>query len=63
MKFRTLDALIEAYDEGSLSRDDRLVVDNDSVSLWHNGECVFERHPSELLEDALTALRLPWELV
>ena len=58
---RSLNDLQEAYADGSIPRDVRLVIDNDSVSLWLEHGCVFEMHPTELLEQALELLGIPNE--
>ena len=38
-------------------------VDEATDPLWNNAEDVFEMHPAELLEQALTLLGIPWEHV
>ena len=66
-KYETLEALKAAYDRGDLSAP--LMLDNDTASVCAGedgtmsddaGE-VFEMHPAELLEKALTLLGIPWE--
>lgn len=58
----TLAELKAAYESGALGPDDRLTIDNDQCDVYNSAtdEQVFEMHPSELLEQALTLLGIPW---
>jgi hypothetical protein len=63
----TLAELVQAYHDGTLKAP--LMLDNDHTSVWpdegaqYNERYVFEMHPEELLEQALTLLGIPWEHV
>lgn len=58
----TLAELKAAYESGALSPEDLLTIDNDQCDVYDSttDEQVFEMHPSELLEQALTLLDIPW---
>ena len=64
-KYSTLAKLKQAYDSGELSKDHRLVLDNDSshvyVKVDEDWVCVFNGPGYEIREDALTLLGIPWE--
>jgi hypothetical protein len=65
MKYKTLKELKEALDQGAVQVDpeggDCLVVESDSTYFYLDDECVFRKHPSDLLEEALDLLGIPWE--
>jgi hypothetical protein len=65
MKYTTLKELKEALDKGEIQvnpeNGDCLMVDSDSIYFYLDDECVFRRHPSDLLEEALDLLGIPWE--
>jgi hypothetical protein len=66
-KYKTLKELAEAYKSGELTKDDRLIVDNDYASVWtgesedSDGVKVFESNPVTLLEEALNLLGIEWD--
>jgi len=68
-KYKTLAELKAAYDSGELSKDNPVTLDNDSTSVYTEGdeendiggECVFSEHPADLMEQALDLLGIPWE--
>lgn len=60
-RIKYLSDLQAAYADGQIPADARLVIDNDSTSVWVDDEPVFEMHPAELLEEALALLGIPNE--
>jgi hypothetical protein len=63
MKYSNLEALAAAYKSGELPQDRPLMLDNDTVSVWNEGDSVFEMHPAELQEQVLDLLGIPHEPV
>jgi hypothetical protein len=72
MKYKSLAELKQVIDSGELKLSggyDKLMLDNDNTSLYvgdHDSpdvERVFEMHPNQLLEEALTLLGIPWDYV
>jgi hypothetical protein len=65
MQYKTLKELKEALDKGEIQLDqesgDSLIVDSDSTYFYLDDECAFRMHPSDLLEQALDLLGIPWE--
>jgi hypothetical protein len=61
MKYRTLADLKAAYESEELSRDNRLVLDNDCSYVYADDEEVYSGGGYELREEALTLLGIPWE--
>ncbi|RLB28208.1 MAG: hypothetical protein DRG87_09820 [Deltaproteobacteria bacterium] len=65
MKYKSLKELKEALDKGEIQANpangDCLIVDSDSIYFYLDDECVFRMHPSDLLEEALDLLGIPWE--
>lgn len=59
MKIETLQELHDLFHTGQLGQYTVLVVDNDSTSVWEEGECIFEMHPADLLTQALDLLEIP----
>lgn len=60
-RYDELDSLSNAINSGLLPRDTTLVIDNDSVSAWHDGEMVYEAHPVDVLRNALDLLGIMHE--
>ena len=65
MKYKTLTELKNAIDKGEIQvhpeDGDCLMVDADSTYFYLDDEVVFRMHPSDLLEEALNLLNIPWE--
>jgi len=65
MKYTTLRELKKALDQGEIQLNpgngDCLIVDADSTYFYLDEEVVFRKHPSDLLEEALNLLGIPWE--
>jgi hypothetical protein len=65
MKYTTLKELKKALDQGEIQvhpgNGDCLMVDADSTYFYLDDEVVFRMHPSDLLEEALKLLCIPWE--
>ena len=65
MKYKTLKELKKALDKGKIQLNphggDCLMVDADSTYFYLDDEVVFRMHPSDLLEEALNLLGIPWE--
>lgn len=62
MKIHTVEDLIEAYVHENLnSETNKLVLDNDQIVVYKDGERVFETNPHDLLRDLLDDAGLPWE--
>ena len=65
MKYKTLRELKEALDKGEIHLNpeggDCLFLESDSTYFYIEDECVFRMHPSDLLEEALDLLGIPWE--
>lgn len=60
----TLEELIAAYKSGELTEVAALVIDNDHTAVYDDdANTLFEMHPADLLEQALTLLGIPWEHV
>jgi len=63
--YTTLRALKEALDQGELQVNpeagDGLILDSDSAYFYSDDACVFRMHPTDLLEQALDLLGIPWE--
>lgn len=61
----TLQELVAAYQAGAVTGP--LMLDNDSTNVYQGDDDevfeVFEMHPAELIEQALTMLGIPWEHV
>jgi hypothetical protein len=64
-KYKTLKELQAAFAVGALrdAEDAVLWLDNDQTTIYVDNERVFEMHPEDLLEQALTLLGIPWEHV
>lgn len=60
-RYTTIQELADAYAAGDVPREAKLVIDNDSLSVWNFDEVLFEAHPSEALEQLLTMAGIPWE--
>lgn len=60
-QIKYLSDLQQAYADGQIPADAKLIIDNDSTGVWVEGEPVFEMHPAELLEEALAMLGIPNE--
>ena len=67
MEYKTLKALKQALDQGEIQLDpesgDCLILDSDSTYFYIDDKCVFKMHQSDLLEEALDLLGIPWETV
>ena len=65
MKYRTLNELREALDKGEIKLNpqsgDGLTLESDIAYFYVDDECVFRMNPSDLLEEALDLLGIPWE--
>lgn len=65
MKYKTLKQLKKAIDSGEIQLNagegDGLIVEGDSTYFYLDDEVVFRMHPSDLLEEALNLLGIPWE--
>jgi hypothetical protein len=65
MKYENLKELKEALDKGEITLDpgsgDYLTLESDIAYLYVDDECVFRRHPSDLIEEALDLLGIPWQ--
>ena len=65
MKYKTLKELKKAIDQGEIQLNpeggDCLLVDADSTYFYLDDEVVFRMHRSDLLEEALNLLGIPWE--
>lgn len=59
--YKSVAELAAAYRSSKLGNSTPAIIDNDLVSVWDNGEIVFEMHPSEMLPDALQVLGIPCE--
>lgn len=61
----TLEELATAYKMGDVPAGMPILLDNDQAMVYndHVGTTIFEMHPQELLEQALTLLGIPWENV
>ena len=66
MKYKTLKELKEALDNGEIEIDpgsgDGLTIESDITYFYVDDECVFRMHPSDLLEEALDLLGIPWQI-
>lgn len=59
---RSVGELRDAYHLGDIPLSNKLIIDNDSTSVYDaEGNCIFEMHPQDLLEQALDALGIPYE--
>ncbi len=64
MKYKTLEELLEAKDNGLVPGSFMLVLDNDDVSGWaghKDREKVFRSDPDSLLRDLLDYAGLPYD--
>jgi len=65
MIYTTLKELKEALDEGEIKLDpergEYLTLESDITYLYVDDECVFRMHPSDLIEEALDLLGIPWQ--
>ena len=65
MKYKTLKELIKALNKGEIQinpkEGDGLMLEGDSAYFYLDEEIVFRKHPSDLLEEALSLLGIPWE--
>jgi hypothetical protein len=65
MPYKTLTELKKAIDTGEIQLNpeggDCLIVEGDSTYFYLGDEIVFRMHPSDLLEEALNLLGIPWE--
>ena len=66
MKYKTLKELKEALDRGDIKVDpesgDGLTLESDITCFYVEDECVFRMHPSDLIEEALDLLGIPWQI-
>jgi len=66
VKYDTLKQLKDAFDSGALTTDEdgpvALVLDNDATGVYVGEEHVFEMHPADVLDQALSLLGIPHEL-
>jgi len=66
MKFKTLKELKEALDKREIEIDpesgDGLTLESDIAYFYVDDECVFRMHPSDLIEEALDLLGIPWQI-
>ena len=66
MKYKTLKELKEALDKGEIElnpeSDDGLTLESDITYFYVDDECVFRMHPSDLIEEALDLLGIPWHI-
>lgn len=66
MKYKTLRELKEALDNGEIEIDpesgDGLTLESDITYFYVDDECVFRMHPSDLIEEALDLLGIPWQI-
>lgn len=61
-KYKTLEQLQEAYANGTIDKRNKLVLDNDNCTLYVGMDCLYwGGGPSELIEEALDLLKIPWE--
>ena len=64
-RYKTLKELKEALDNGEIELDpergDYLTVESDSTYFYLDDECVFRMHPTDLIEEALDLLGIPWQ--
>ena len=64
MKCKTLKELKEALGRGEIKVDpksgDCLTLESDIAYCYVDDECVFRMHPSDLIEEALDLLGVPW---
>ncbi len=70
-KYKTLAELNQAYRQGEVT--EALMLDNDDASVWIGEDSeddlagtvqlAYESHPTQLLEDALDLLGIPWDHV
>ena len=65
-RYKTLKELKEALDKGEIELNpesgDGLTLESDITYFYVDDECVFRMHPSDLLEQALDLLRIPWQI-
>ncbi len=65
-KFKTLKELKEPLDKGEIELNpesgDGLTLESDITYFYVDDECVFRMHPSDLLEEALDLLGIPWQI-
>ena len=66
MIYTTLKELKEALDKGEIQLDpergEYLTLESDITYLYVDDECVFRMHPSDLIEEALDLLGIPWQI-
>jgi len=64
-KYKTLKELKDALDKGEIKTDpergDYLSLENEITCFFVDDECVFRMHPSDLIEEALDLLGIPWK--
>jgi hypothetical protein len=67
MKYDTLKQLQDAFTTGALTADEdgpvTLMLDNDDTFVYVDSEKVFEMHPDDVLDQALSLLGIPHEHV
>lgn len=61
MRYTSLEELTDAYARGDIIAP--MMLDNDWMGVYQNGETVFELHPEEFRERVLELLGIPWERV
>lgn len=65
-KYKTLKELKEALGRGEIEvdpeRGDCLTLESDIAYFYVDDECVFRMHPSDLIEEALNLLGVPWQI-
>lgn len=61
MKYDTLKQLADAYLAGDVKA--LLMLDNDATAVYDEEERVFEMHPADVLDQALSLLGIPHESV
>ncbi len=65
-RYITLKELKEALDKGEIKSNpesgDCLTLESDITCFYADDECVFRMHPSDLIEEALDLLGIPWQI-
>lgn len=62
-KYKTLKELKAAYDSGELTKRKKIILDNDSCTIYRGDQCLFRSDGGGdvLVEEALDLLGIPWE--
>ncbi len=65
-RYKTLKKLKDALGKGEIKLNpesgDCLTLESDIAYFYVDDECVFRKHPSDLLEEALDLLGIPWQI-